>query len=241
MEDKNRYLSLQAEIREKNKEGARLYWSSFLTDEEISGLIERNDLNEIGQGTDCVVVSHSPVPEQSEKSGNVLKNPKVIDTVVALDYAVIRSPKEAKKLFYTHRIMSTLFPHNFPRFQMTWGRDEKRQDSSGSVRKRVVVLEKGGSPRSRESLDSTATHPFRNVMKEAQELKIPLNIDSYVENFGMGEDGGVYYLDKLYVYDDDDWPLKRMLEYMRKNNYSDLAVKIVESSVKRLGELISAG
>lgn len=102
------------------------------------------------------------------------------DTVLAVDYHE-HSPAafESSITYNTHRLLSTLFPHNFPRFK-------KVGSSIGRFSEREFV----------ESSDQKIKHSFQAVVNTLRELKIPILFDKNKVNFETGIDGGEYYLDK---------------------------------------------
>ena len=178
----------------------------------------------IGFGTESVVIAAKTV------SKNDLGK---INTVIALDYRESRSPLEAKKCFYTQRIMSTLFPHNFPQFRIVYGSDSQNKFSSGSFREKIDLLK--ANPEANRY--GHAKYPFTTVEHAIRQLNLPVGIDGAECNFGLSSDGGIYYLDSLHLREHRTWDKNVISEYLEKNKYPRQSVDIIFKSINRLNQL----
>jgi len=181
---------------------------------DMSELVKDYDQEYIGSGSESVVVRHK------DKS----------DRLVAFNYRDIE-PKRAKEIFYLQRVFSTLFPHNFPHFYASAGKDPIRENISGTVRKQVIGFK--GSP-------AEIIYPFKKVEKILSDLEIGVSHDSFFENFIIGEDGGEYYVDTLFLHDPykfqnvQNWNIDKIVKYMQDNKYTERDVDIVRTSIERL-------
>ncbi len=205
----------------------------WLEDEEIEKIVEKENMVFIGAGSECAVIQPLAHPhEQSWKLKPKLRE----DVVVAIDYKNITDPIEAKNIFYTHRIMSTLFPHNFPKFFASYGSSDKTP-LSGTVRQRVEK---------RESPSAAIIYPFGRVDEVINELKLPVYFDKgNYTNFMAGKDGGHYYLDKIQLQRNVDgslhgfWDKASIEGYMTRQGFNDIQKRIVGKSIDRLKQLNS--
>ena len=193
----------------------------LLPKDKVEEILKKEDLSLIGAGGECVVV----VQEVDSKTANVPK----ADIVIAIDYKDIETSLDAKKLFYVHRIMSTLFPHNFPHFFTSYG-SSTIAEKSGTIRQRIY--EQTGQARDiKYSLESVD-----NGMKEMGGF--PIDFDFWhPQNYMIGEDGGEYYVDKIRLDDKPVWHSDKILAYMEKNKYDSIDQRIVIRSIARLNEL----
>ena len=73
---------------------------------------------------------------------------------------------------------------------------------------------------------------------------MPVYFEEFPVNFINGDDGGVYYVDKIMSWSDVPWRLDEVKSFMENKRgksglqpYSDNEIRRVETSIKRLGEL----
>lgn len=194
---------------------------------DIKNLVESFGAEYIGAGCDCVVISTKDKPEK----------------VVAINYRDL-NPEIAKQIFYRQRILSTLFPHNFPHFYASIaGKDSY----GGTVRQRIngasldEIEEKGiiSDP------EGKVKYPFGKVIEVCRQIGIPLSVDTQDDkNFVLGEDGGVYYLDSPEEAFPGKWDEVKITEYMKNAQNENGGVMydendriIVEKSIKRIQNL----
>ncbi len=209
--------------------------------EEVSQVVEKYDKEFVGKGAECVVFSERDESRKSKYLG-LGKKPFKDNVVVAVDYSMVLDPNRAKEIFYTHRIMSTLFPFNFPRFATSFGSSDKVEGVSGTVRQKIDIVEEGG--KGAHNLDVGSPHPFETVERVVDKLGLPLNLDKSGFNFGKDKHGNVYFLDKLRLKEagsswsekDTVWDLDAIGDYMDKNKYSDLDKRIITKSINRLND-----
>lgn len=188
--------------------------------DEFREIVDQSGMDYINHGSESVIIRTKP-------------DGTVPEVVFSLDYKFIKDPKTAKEIYYSHRILSTLFPHNFPKFYSSWGSDDA--DSSGQVRENF--LNKGNfSNDSLDKLNSQSKYPFDEVIKAKEALKLPFYFDSGYSNFHPGFDGGVYYLDWVKK-EDKPFDTQAILSWMDVKNYSDNDKNIVRRSIERLETL----
>lgn len=196
-------------------------------------IVREGKIEIIGKGAECVVIS--PKKHPGKKAGGIWQKPELRDDIaVAIDYRLITAPDEAKRVFYTQRVLSTLFPHNFPRFYTSYGGD-KQVSLSGTIRQRI---------HKRKGFWTRVKYPFRHVEDTVRELGLSINFDTNPVNFMIAGDGGEYYLDKSRVYgtwaDKEGfyrWDSAKIAEYMGTNGYTDIQKRIVSKSIDRLRSL----
>lgn len=168
----------------------------------------------LGRGAEALVIGH---PENPEK-------------VVAFDIMdrggyFTPGPIRALEIYHLHRILSTLFPHNFPKFYAVRG-----GDNAQSIRERVV-----------KSSESKIRFPFKGVKEACEVMGMPLSVDLSKHNFVKTEDGGEYYLDRVMT-DNDSLPfesldLLKLKEFMNSQKIDLVEQRRVLLSLQRLGEL----
>lgn len=235
-------------IPEGPNKGAR-----YLDPGQIEKIVEENDLAYISEGSECIVVS-----PQKRTWKSLWRKPEVDQRLVlAFDYKMnekrLIDPKEAKTLFYTQRLMSTLFPHNFPHFYSAWGAYDPKQ-VSGTIRERKIpkkppLIERVRSYFSKSGESSTLQkidYPLSKVHQVLKELGWDfIYIDSTAsENRIVGQDGGEYFVDKTRIFlkageqlDSNRWNMDKLTEYLRKNQFSQTDQHIIIGSISRIQEL----
>lgn len=226
--------NIAAELGSKNE-------IKLLTQEEVRLIVEKYDTKFVGKGSECVVFSERDHSKKKKYFG-LGNKPFRDDVVVAVDYRSVEDPLKAKTLFYTQRIMSTLFPSNFPRFATSFGDADTVNGVSGTIRQKVDIVK--GDENNKNS-DFGAKKPFGDVTKVIEMLNLPVNIDMSHFNFAKDIDGNVYYLDKVrlkvagvsWKEEDTIWNTEAIIEYMEKNNYSETDKRIVQKSIQRLNYL----
>lgn len=214
----------QVEYEKIKAEHPEEYPSKFLSHEEILDIAKRYNQKVINSGAECVVI-----PKEGSE-----------DKVAAFTYKDIE-PYRAKEIFYLQRIFSTLFPHNFPHFYASFGKNPSPEikSLSGTIRQKIVNPVR--APENR--------HFFNNVLEACRVLGIGLegnerhdpmydrNDDPKFGNFMMGADGGVYYVDTLRMFDPNDFDTAKITEYMREHGHGETQITIVMESINRLAKL----
>ena len=171
----------------------------------------------VGRGTESVVEVH---PHRE----NVVAAHLVNQT---------ESTGEMRKIYFTHRVLHTLFPNYFPAIHAAFERTEEKR--GGTIRSRVdVKRDKHGtlgrwlSPKS-----------FRRVEDELQSMGISAAFDELsTKNFGRAKDGYEQYLDvapnlaKSLIAQKD-----RVIKHMRENGYVEGDITKVSNSIDRLALL----
>ncbi len=197
----------QRDVRELGKE------RSFVKQSQVIGILEKKDvMKEIGSGAECIVTEVKGHPE----------------LVAAYAYYGIE-PFDAKAYFYRHRILSTLFPRNFPGFVAAFATNTSQNSLrlGGTLRRRIA----GEISVQRQK----SAFPFSEAKKKMAEMGFSPQIDTGYVNFMRGHDGGEYYVDTVKGLFDFD--LSKVLLYMRSHGYSDVDIHVVESSARRLQQL----
>lgn len=122
-------------------------------------------------------------------------------------------------IYHSHRIWSTLFPHNFPEIKFaSSGPDAK------TVRERIMghtELDYETNPKLRTSKPDIK-YPFNKVYEAVMNHNLPEPyIDNFESNFIISDDGGQYYVDlvvesRFYEIDFQTWDLDNLLRFLRE-------------------------
>ncbi len=221
----------------------------WLNQLELDELAQNFDMEVVGRGAECVVLA--PMEEQP-------KSPRV-KAILTYEHF---TPPLAKALFYSHRILSTLFPHNFPRFYAAFSGEEEKL--SGSVRHRIsstpLTDHVGSGNASLKRLEwrtigrlksaalgkTISRYPFSKALKDCKRLGIDIRYDNSAVNFILGDDGGEYYVDSVInnitklsqahnLVDAKD----NIIAYMQKYKFSEEEVHLVNTSLDRLSTTLT--
>ncbi len=190
----------------------------------------------IGKGAECVVTELNRRPQE----------------VVAFRYSNM-PPARAKQTYYAHRIFSTLFPHNFPRFVAAFAEDQEKGRLGGTVRKKVEgrrihfwekppnSIELGATRLAKKLailVNPSIKFPFSRVVDFKRKTGTAGLFDHFDDNFMIGADGGQYFVDTIHPYGKKFvWDFDKILDYMNVNNYSPKDRRTVEMSLNRLKNL----
>jgi len=179
--------------------------------EEVRRGVEEGGEEFVGWGGESIVILKKGCPEK----------------VIAISYGEDReSPTEAKSDYYLHRVFSTLFPHNFPKFYASFG-----GEYAGTIRQKV---EKAGKKRIFQKRLPTK-YPFTKVERTCEELGIPLYFQVLPKNFIVGADGGEYYVDRLIGPKRYDWNITKIVGYMDSTGgFAEKDKRVVIRSIERL-------
>lgn len=188
--------------------------------------LKRNELEFIGYGAECAVITQHGHDHR----------------VTAFKYSEVE-PMQMKKIFYVQRILSTLFPHNFPRFYTVFYRNGYEKVPSGSIRQKINVLFDFDKENFSQSKYEEATkYSFRDATKKLDSLEVPIHFDLFSGNYNVGPDGGEYYLDTPILYFSHKWNKQKIIQYMqqqktKQSEYSDMDIRLVSKSIDRLRQL----
>lgn len=154
----------------------------------------------------------------------VLAYPGKLDRVVAISYDHL-TPGDAKRWYYLQGFYSTVFPYNFPCLYGAFSgySVSSRGSIPVTVRKRI----RPAGPKVQVKF------PFSDVIKICQELDIPLSYDPHPTNFSRAQDGGEYYVDRVY-YKGGRWNLPAIEQYLDANNFGLYEKKKVFTKLERL-------
>jgi hypothetical protein len=183
-------------IKQDHKVSRRVNLSNEGSERKLSDIIQRFPETEyIGKGGECVVVG----------------KPSDLEKVIAFNFDRV-DPIRAGQIYHYQRILSTLFPHNFPRFFASTSGDQAK-----TVRQRIISGE-----------NNSILFPIENVLKICQAIGIPVQLDEQVlpsgskANFIVGNDGGEYYVDLLQFNPRSmsEWNEENLLKYMNGSDNS---------------------
>lgn len=218
---------------------------------ELKMLAEQNRLHRLGSGTEFAVFA---LPQN--------------EYVIAVSYIIEgRNAHEssliAKKRFYVSRVLSTLFPHNFPKIYTSFGQHPNPdvKNITGSVRQKIegtsphepnepnepkknnlltfLMVKAGLWPKVR----SEVRFPFKKAEKTlAREIGIYVIGDTHGENFILGKDGGEYYIDSPLSRpssypDTDTFDRDTIIGFMEKHDYSEHDIRRVSGALNRMDAL----
>lgn len=203
----------------------------YPSERHVRNIAQKFDAELVGMGGDCfVLASH---------------NPREDDRILSVYYNSIREVT-AKSLYHRQNILTTLLPHNFPRFYAALEIPADPEDKMGTmwaiVRQRIR-----GETRNKflwenelnfSHRDKNSTYPFANAWETMMDLELPfIRPDPGPGNFILGEDGGVYYVDVSHLRPDAgdiEWNTTAIVTYMEENNTSDREIRSVLRSIDRL-------
>lgn len=208
---------------------------------EIKRLMEGKGHQLVGRGSQRIVFDNLAIAKGflpfNKKWWLSLLEKQEQDHVVAIDYITPKSAIEAKKLFYLHRILYTLFPYNFPKILVSFGfLNEDITKMSGTIREKIVESREPSQKRE---------FPFTLVTKAIKTMNLPILIDSADVNFVLASDGGEYYIDTVMLWNSRDesgnlivdWNVKGLHTFMEAHNYSIHSIRTVSHAIKRINEL----
>ncbi len=189
--------------KEKEKENL------FRNPEGFEKIAENFGIRKLGSGNECFVVDD---PESKEK-------------VIAISFNNL-SPEEAKDVYYSAKIWSTLFPHNFPKIYSASAEADNNK-FNGSVRQKIhgktlddqnynYARMMNADIKEKISLSSVikniknylmnknteTQYPFANTLQEMKLLsRTPYNLSFFIDinggNFIKNDDGDEYYVDTI--------------------------------------------
>jgi hypothetical protein len=174
------------------------------------------------------------IPTLARKSGEVeisyggenavLAYPDKSDRVVAISYDHL-TPDDVKRWYYLQAFYSTLFPHNFPHLHAAFSGYSLNGNESvpGTIRTFIPAAE----------LEVHVEFPFSNVIETCKELDIPLSYDPHPTNFLRAQDGGEYYVDRVY-YRGGPWNLTAIEKYLNANKFGLNEKKKISMNLERL-------
>jgi hypothetical protein len=174
------------------------------------------------------------IPSLARKSGEVeisyggenavLAYPGKPDRVVAISYDHL-TLEDVKRWYYLQSFYSTVFPYNFPRLYAACSGYSLSGKASipGTVR---MFIHSAGP-------EVQVKFPFSDVIKACKELAIPLSYDPHPTNFSRAQDGGEYYVDRVY-YKGGSWNLTAIRQYLNANNFGLNAIKKLFTKLERL-------
>lgn len=198
----------------------------------------------IGIGGECVVIPH-------EKDGKL---------VVAIHYDGL-TKEQARLLYYQQRVLSTLFPHNFVPFYMTY----PSQDEKGSgITIRAKIEGVGGTSlvhdpqaqtlsmtdaaysrimreKKKAELDANEVNikfPLMIALQQLEEMGFPFEADVFPQNRIIGTDGGEYYVDTSGLFDHvKDLDADTIVQAMVARGYSTDQQDTVRECIDRMKAL----
>lgn len=157
------------------------------------------------------------------------------EMILAFDFQSM-SPARAKTLFHLHRIVNILFPHNFPRIATSCGKLHGENPDTLTRTARQFI--EGPATIDYPTLDRQATYPFQKAWEFFDRFRLPIHRpDRYGDNFILGPDNGVYYVDTLLPIVSMSWPTKRIVDYMTDHGYKKTEIDTVVHSIHRLNHL----
>ncbi len=197
----------------------RIHEYNFLTTDEARELLTNYNEKYVGKGAECVVIENKKNPE----------------TVLAFTYRTL-SPEIAKRIFYTQRIFSTLFPKNFPRFFAAFGSLSGKSHPTGTVREKIAGDVSHYEPEAQGSV-----HPFSDVKDFVRAIGLPQYIfDFGGDNMMYTEEREQYYIDVIQVLSPITSIQKlRIINFMSEMRYSESEKRDVEISIERLNQLLT--
>ncbi|HJY98413.1 MAG TPA: hypothetical protein VJ227_01725 [Patescibacteria group bacterium] len=187
---------------------------------EMEHLATRAGKEYIGDGYECVVIGR----EGQERSVVAFKFPETW-------------PEKAQPVFYLHKILSTLFPHNFPSFHTVFYESPKDRMPAGSIRQRINGPNKDTLDDS--EFEKLVKFKFSGIRSELKKMGLSVSLDESIWNFAIGPDGGEYFLDSARLQKNYPLNIRSVVKYMQEcKRYSPSDIRVVSRSITRLNHLL---
>ena len=176
----------------------------------------------IGKGSQSIVVGHPLSPNKVLAFEHSPKTPKF--------------PLEFSEIYHIHKVLSTLFPENFPRIYAT--------SLIGSVRQRIEGKKIGSEVKEPTDMEGAVEYYINNLKEAVKKYKILVALAKNVginleidagspNNFVIGPTGETIYLDLISNRSDDfTIDLKQAVALIRNRSYSNLG--LIATQKKRL-------
>lgn len=202
-------------------------------------ILRQHTLQYVGKGAESIVFSQQPLPHHIwHKFWHRIESlPHVL---ISIQYRDADTPTASKERYYLHRILTALFPQNFPRIYGTFTTAESTTGMrlSGAFREEKQAAHFWKTP----------DYPIQRIKDFIKELNFPItDLDTFSGNYRTAPDGGEYYLDLLELAhqhrsEDDtfipaEWETEKLLEFMRQESYSSSDISTVMKCIQRLGVL----
>jgi len=201
--------------------------STNQSERSVIKYLRSNGMEHLGSGAENHVLDVNPhfkewweVWKKKQEKGEV---------VFAVDYANKDSAEKNISRFYVNRLLNILFPHNFPKIYATFVVPPNSNDIVGGTVRQSVYKS--------EDKNQIIAYPISEVEKVIKMLNLPIVgfDDGSQDNFILSDDGGEYYVDKLFFYGDGySWNENRLKKYMQKNNFSEHDISRVHKIIDRL-------
>lgn len=213
------YLTVEAGIAKTasavKKEIARQL-AHFLTSNEVAKIAAEHGLDNVKSGAWCFAIRQG-------------------EMILVFDFHSM-SPERAKTLFHLHRIANLLFPHNFPQIATSCGK--LHGENSDALTRTARQFIEGPATAAYTTLDQQAAYPFQKALEFFYHFHLPVHHpDRYGDNFILGPDGGVYYVDTLLPIVTMSWPTEKIVDYMTNHGYKKTEIDMVVHSIHRLNHL----
>lgn len=180
----------------------------------------------------------------------------VIDTedknkVFAIKYKG-KEPAQAKIDYYSSKILTTLFPYNFPKVYASFAKGEDNTDRiPGTVRERIYGTRADKDNVVKKSMrflrnigiipvlfsynrEKDSNHSFSEVQKRMKELYHNFAFDDSDCNFITDKKGNEYYIDTPINLFSSASDKNYLLNYMKKNNYTENEIATVTNAIDRV-------
>lgn len=201
----------ERKIREAEKQGDN--------SSNTKAQILRDDENYVGHGGRVVVAATEQNP----------------DKLVAISMKEV-FPKEAKTVFYNHKILKILFPYNFPKIFATGGKHQGK-GVSANFRERVYgrkfTKKEANDVHSHRNVSSTE-HPFSKVIDIFEKLGIPILFDRNERNYMVSDYDDEIFVDTINYNNWSEEQKDAVINYIEAEGYSKRDVRVVKSCFERL-------
>ena len=213
--------------------------------EKLEKVLKKEGKAILGSGAECVVIDE----------GN--------ERVLAIKHSTTLDPIGAKKEFYVHKILSTLFPHNFAKMYASFIKGEDNISSiSGTIREKIenktvnannnilkklinmiglVVLKISKSKvtydkqrQSENSFSNKIRTQFGEVVQSLGKTGMNITFDTNDFNFIQDQFKNIYYVDRVSSYYLEKSKKDQLIKFMKEKNYSETDIAIVEKIFDRI-------
>ena len=129
--------------------------------------------------------------------------------------------------------MSTLFPNNFARFVSSYSVENNDIKMSGTVRSKLNIS-KTAKEEYGSDLDKESKLPFKTVLDTVKELDLPFYFDNSPVNYALGQNNGVFYLDKIIFGQINKPTREKVARWMTNNHFDQKDMTLVFNAMNRL-------
>ena len=196
--------------------------------EHLQKIMDTFDAKFVGDGGEVFVYDYNLQKQSSKK-----------EKIIAFRYEGMEA-EEMKRIFYTQRLLSNLFPDKFPTFSAAFS-GPNDESEAGTIRTKV---------QNAHTLDRLVTagemtpedmvqrvHNFNNEIRDMlSKINIKPSFDLNLANYMLNQEGTLYYVDALDIKFDDNFNLDIVRPLMEQQGYSIKQINTALKAIQRLNQ-----